>query len=80
MKVLRERNGQALVKIEECSIDSNSCVKFEWWYDIQKMKDDIKLEERNNKTYIYCYIFKGSDKETWLVDEFDRRVPKTKVC
>ncbi|MFZ5352928.1 MAG: hypothetical protein ACOZCL_09420 [Bacillota bacterium] len=75
MIVLRERNGQALVKIT----DSNSSVKFEWWYDTQKMYDGVRMEEKNNKTHIYCYIFNGSEKESWLLQEFDKRVPKVRV-
>lgn len=80
MVVLRERNGQALIK--HVVEDQEQKVKdawFEWWYDTQKMKDSIRMEEKNGKTYIYCYTFRGAYRERWLMEEFDRRVPKYKV-
>ncbi len=75
MKVLRERNGQAILRVE----DQHMGINYEWWFDIQKMRDGIRLEEKNNKTYIYCHIFKGKDKESWIVEEFDRRVPRVRI-
>jgi len=80
MVVLRERNGQTLVKIEgKDSCGKSKDVYFEWWYNTEKMRQGIKMEEKNGKTYIYCYMFKGAYRERWLIEEFDRRVPKYKV-
>lgn len=80
MIVLRERGGQALVKYEEKGGKTESKdVSFEWWHNTQKMKEGVKMEERDGRTYIYCFIFKGAYRERWLIEEFDRRVPKHKV-
>jgi hypothetical protein len=80
MTVLRERQGQALIRYEEqVAGDKRRDVRFEWWFNTQKMKDGVRLEEENGKTHIYCYQFKGSYRERWLMEEFDRRVPKYKV-
>lgn len=80
MIVLRERGGQALIKREETDHDGKKReVSFEWWHNLQKMKEGIKMEEKDEKTYIYCYVFKGAYRERWLIEEFDRRVPKYKV-
>lgn len=80
MTVLRERDGQALIKYDELTGGEKKCeVRFEWWFNTQKMREGIRLEEENGKTRIYCYEFKGSYRERWLMEEFDRRVPKYKV-
>lgn len=77
MTVLRERNGQALIKYDEQSgAEKKRDARFEWWFNTQKMKEGVKLEEKNGKTQIYCYQFNGSYRERWLIEEFDRRVPR----
>lgn len=76
MIVLKERDGQALLKHVEERADRKRVVKYEWWNDTKKMKDGIRLEEKNGKTHIYCYSFYGEYRETWLMEEFDRRVSK----
>ncbi|MHB1391975.1 MAG: hypothetical protein ACYCYE_02675 [Clostridia bacterium] len=80
MTVLRERHGQALIRYDELVAgEKKHDVHFEWWFNTQKMKEGVRLEEENGKTRIYCYQFKGSYRERWLMEEFDRRVPKYKV-
>lgn len=80
MTVIRERNGQALVRYDEQVIEGKrNDMRFEWWLNTEKMKSGVKLEEKNGKTQIYCFEFKGSYREYWLMEEFDRRVPKHKV-
>lgn len=80
MIVLRERHGQALIKYDDqASGSSKRDTRFEWWFNTQKMKEGIKLEEKNGRTHIYCYEFRGGYRERWLVEEFDRRVPKHMV-
>ncbi|MGE5629578.1 MAG: hypothetical protein ACM3TR_00615 [Caulobacteraceae bacterium] len=80
MIVLRERGGQALIRYDEFDHEGKKHdARFEWWYNTQKMKAGIKMEENNGKTNIYCYVFRGAYRERWLVEEFDRRVPKYKV-
>lgn len=77
MTVLRERHGQALIKYDDQpSGERKRDTRFEWWFNTQKMREGVKLEEKNGKTHIYCYEFKGSYREHWLMEEFDRRVPK----
>ncbi len=80
MTVIRERNGQALVRydVPETSGKKHD-MRYEWWFNTDKMRKGVKLEEENGKTRIYCFEFKGSYKEYWLMEEFDRRVPKHKV-
>lgn len=75
MTVLRERQGQALVKYD-ISTDGGSKIdaRYEWWFNINKMKEGIKLEEENEKTQIYCFDFIGAYREYWLMEEFDRRL------
>jgi hypothetical protein len=70
MTVLRERNGQALIRYDGY---------FEWWFNTKKMYEGVKLEEKNGKTQIYCFEFKGGYRECWLTEEFDRRVPKYNI-
>jgi hypothetical protein len=80
MIVLRERHGQALVKYDEQAVQGRKKeTRYEWWFNTQKMREGVKLEEENGRTRIYCFEFKGSYRERWLVEEFDRRVPKYKV-
>lgn len=80
MVVLRERCGQALIRYDEIDKDGKKKdARFEWWYNTQKMNEGIKMEEKSGKTCIYCYVFKGAYRERWLIEEFDRRVPKYKV-
>jgi|GEM_PF-1365084 len=77
MIVLRERHGQALIRYDEQLSGERECdARFEWWFNTQKMREGVKLEEKNGKTHIYCYQFKGSYREHWLMEEFDRRVPQ----
>lgn len=80
MIVLRERHGQALVKYDEQpGGGQNRDARFEWWFNTQKMREGVKLEEKGGKTQIYCFEFKGSYRERWLIEEFDRRVPNHMV-
>ena len=80
MTVIRERNGQALVRCEEKGASwRKNDIRYEWWINTEKMKDGIKIEEINGKTRIYCFEFRGGYRELWLMEEFDRRVPKYKV-
>jgi hypothetical protein len=80
MTVLRERHGQALIRYDEqVNGERRRDARFEWWFDTQKMREGVKLEEKNGKIHIYCYQFKGSYRERWLMEEFDRRVPKNMV-
>ncbi|KUO76013.1 MAG: hypothetical protein APF77_00005 [Clostridia bacterium BRH_c25] len=80
MTVLRERHGQALIRYDDQeSGGKKHDMRFEWWFNTQKMKEGVKLEEENGKTRIYCYEFKGSYREHWLMEEFDRRVPRHMV-
>ena len=79
MIILRERNGQALLKYNEDPDSRKVHAKYEWWNNTQKMEEDIRLEERNGKTLIYCFSFYGEYRENWLLEEFDRRVPKYQV-
>jgi hypothetical protein len=80
MNVIRERNGQALVKYDvKGTTGKKNDMRFEWWFNTEKMRKGVKLEEQDGKTHIYCYEFKGSYRELWLMEEFDRRVPKHKV-
>lgn len=80
MTVLKEGYGQALIKYEELTAGGKKRdVRFEWWFNTQKMREGIKLEEKNGKTHIYCYEFKGSYRERWLMEEFDRRVNNQKI-
>ncbi|HYE08778.1 MAG TPA: hypothetical protein VEF53_01215 [Patescibacteria group bacterium] len=80
MTVLRERQGQALIRYDEQGDRGKKRdAHYEWWFNTQKMKEGVKLEEENGRTHIYCYQFKGSYRERWLMEEFDRRVPKYRV-
>lgn len=80
MTVLRERQGQALIKYDEQAAGGKKHdMRFEWWFNTQKMREGVKLEEKNGRTHIYCYEFKGSYRERWLMEEFDRRVPRHMV-
>lgn len=80
MIVLRERHGQALIKYDEpAGQGKKKEIRYEWWFNTQKMKEGVKMEEENGRTRIYCFEFKGSYRERWLMEEFDRRVPKYKV-
>jgi len=77
MIILRERHGQALIRYDEHMPGGKKHdMRFEWWLNTQKMKEGIRLEEKDGITHIYCYEFRGSYREHWLMEEFDRRVPK----
>lgn len=77
MNLLRERHGQALVKYDISTDESRKPdARYEWWINTKKMKDGVKLEEMDGKTQIYCLEFIGRYKEYWLMEEFDRRIPK----
>jgi len=75
MVILRERHGQALVKYH-IHTDEGSLMdaRYEWWFDLKKMEDGIKLEEKDGKTQIYCMDFIGDYREYWLLEQFDRRL------
>lgn len=75
MTVLRERQGQALVRYD-ISTDSGSKLdaRYEWWFNTDKMREGIKLEEKNGRTQIYCFDFIGDYREYWLTEQFDRRL------
>lgn len=80
MTVIRERDGQALVRCDEKGTPwRKNDIRYEWWINTEKMKKGIRLEEINGKTRIYCFEFRGGYRERWLMEEFDRRVPKYKA-
>ncbi len=75
MTVLKERQGQVLVKYDGgADIDRGLDARYEWWFNTDKMKEGIKLEEKNGRTQIYCFDFVGAYREYWLMEQFDRRL------
>lgn len=71
--VLREKNDQALIKIESSILVGRSAYKahrYEWWRDIEMMKKGI----HGDGTHIYCSGFAGGD-EAELITQFDAENP-----
>lgn len=71
--VLRERNGQALIKIESLILVGQTTYKanrYEWWRNIEMMKKGI----HGDGTHIYCSGFAGGD-EAELIAQFDAENP-----
>ncbi len=65
--VLRQRNGQALIRIEsEGIIPGYRGTRFEWWTDLQKMEQRIPAEGNQ----IYCRGYAGANQDE-LIKKFE---------
>lgn len=78
--VLKKRGNEALIKIQkDVKFGDKICksTRYEWWYDINKMKEGITEEKINGEQYIYCSGFSGI-KEEELLKMFDEAEGKIK--
>lgn len=71
--ILAERENEQLIKLEDTmQIEETEykTVRYEWWTNLEKMKQGIQGEEVNGHMYIYCRGFAGAN-EKGLIEMFE---------
>lgn len=67
--ILAEKENKVLLKINDTVKIGNKdykTVRYEIWFDKEKMDQDIPSECINGEQYIYCQGFCGNDEEQML--------------
>ncbi|MFZ5353587.1 MAG: hypothetical protein ACOZCL_12815 [Bacillota bacterium] len=73
-RIIANIKGHALVKYEDIKSNrTSSYIRYEWWTDMEKMKNNTYMEDLNGVTKIYCCSYENICSEEWLLRQFIQR-------